>query len=79
MSKAALLDEIERERLIWEQLLEAVGKERMEQPGAAGAWSFKDVGASAPWPASTPPGPAQSPRPRPGPQTSTRTARPGSR
>jgi hypothetical protein len=43
MSKAALLDQIERERLIWEQLLRAVGEERMEQPGATGEWSFKDV------------------------------------
>jgi hypothetical protein len=43
MSKAALLDQIERERLIWEQLLRAVGEDRMEQPGATGEWSFKDV------------------------------------
>lgn len=43
ISKAALLDEVERELLIWEQLLGAVGKERMEQPGATGEWSFKDV------------------------------------
>jgi hypothetical protein len=41
--KAALLDQIERERLVWEQLVRAVGEERMEQPGAVGAWSFKDV------------------------------------
>lgn len=43
MSKAALLDQIERERLVWEQLLAAVGEERMEQPGLSGDWSFKDV------------------------------------
>jgi hypothetical protein len=43
MNKAALLDQIERERLLWEQLVRAVGEERMEQPGAAGAWTFKDV------------------------------------
>jgi hypothetical protein len=43
MSKAALLEQIERERLVWAQLLAVVGKERMEQPGATGAWSFKDV------------------------------------
>ncbi|NTV61950.1 MAG: ClbS/DfsB family four-helix bundle protein [Oscillochloris sp.] len=43
MSQAALLDQIERERLVWEQLLRAVGEERMEQPSATGAWSFKDV------------------------------------
>lgn len=43
VNKAALLEQIERERLVWEQLLRAVGEARMEQPGAAGAWSFKDV------------------------------------
>lgn len=43
INKAALLEQIERERLVWEQLLRAVGEERMEQPGATGAWSFKDV------------------------------------
>ncbi len=43
MSKAMLLDQIERERLVWERLLAAVGEERMEQPGASGEWSFKDV------------------------------------
>lgn len=43
MSKAALLDQIERERLVWEQLLTTVGEAHMEQPGATGEWSFKDV------------------------------------
>lgn len=43
ISKAALLDQIERERLVWEQLLRAVGEGRMEQPGATGEWTFKDV------------------------------------
>jgi hypothetical protein len=43
MSKTAMLDEIEREREVWEQLLAAVGEARMEQPGTSGAWSFKDV------------------------------------
>ncbi|MEN9938093.1 MAG: hypothetical protein RLZZ387_4672 [Chloroflexota bacterium] len=43
ISKAALLDEIERERMVWEQLLSAVGEERMQQPGATGEWTFKDV------------------------------------
>lgn len=41
--KAALLDQIEQERLVWEQLLKAVGEERMEQPGATDEWTFKDV------------------------------------
>lgn len=43
ISKAALLEQIERERQIWEQLLASVGEARMEQPGASGEWSFKDV------------------------------------
>jgi len=43
MSKAGLLDEIERERANWEQLLATVGEARMEQPGVVGAWTFKDV------------------------------------
>jgi hypothetical protein len=43
MSKTALLDQIARERLIWELLLTTVGEARMEQPGATGAWTFKDV------------------------------------
>jgi hypothetical protein len=43
MSTVALLDQIERERLVWAQLLRAVGEERMEQPGASDAWTFQDV------------------------------------
>ncbi len=42
-SKAALLERIERERLIWEQWLAEITENRMLQPGATGDWSFKDV------------------------------------
>lgn len=42
-SKDDLLAAIERERAGWEALLAEVGEDRMEQPGAAGDWTFKDV------------------------------------
>lgn len=42
-SKQQALDRIERERASWEALLAEVGEGRMERPGAAGAWTFKDV------------------------------------
>lgn len=42
-SKEQALDRIERERASWEALLAEVGEGRMERPGAAGAWTFKDV------------------------------------
>jgi len=41
--KAALLARIEAERGGWEALLAEVGEGRMERPGAAGDWTFKDV------------------------------------
>jgi hypothetical protein len=40
---SALLALIEHERTAWTELLAAVGHERMEQPGATGDWTFKDV------------------------------------
>ncbi len=43
MSKSQLLTRIEEERVFWERLLTEVGEERMEQPGATGNWTFKDV------------------------------------
>jgi len=43
MDKQELLERIEREADLWEMFLSEVGEERMEQPGAAGEWSFKDV------------------------------------
>jgi len=43
MSKHELLDTIQHEAREWERFLSEVGEERMEQPGATGEWSFKDV------------------------------------
>lgn len=43
MDKQALLAKIQHEFALWESFLREVGEERMEQPGAAGEWSFKDV------------------------------------
>jgi hypothetical protein len=41
--KAALLEQIEQERQIWEQLLAEVGEGRMLEPGVTADWTFKDV------------------------------------
>jgi hypothetical protein len=41
--RATWLERIGRERQMWERLLAEVGDDRMLEPGAAGAWSFKDV------------------------------------
>lgn len=43
MDKQALLEKIDREAASWEQFLAEVGETRMEQPGASGRWTFKDV------------------------------------
>jgi hypothetical protein len=43
MSKAALLELIERERGLWDDLVAEIGENRMLQPGATDDWSFKDV------------------------------------
>lgn len=42
-TKAALLDWVRRERAGWELLLAEVGEARMNEPGAMGEWSFKDL------------------------------------
>jgi len=42
-TKDELLATIDREIAGWEALLAEIGEERMERPGAAGAWIFKDV------------------------------------
>ena len=42
-TKTELLERIDAERAGWETLLSEVGEARMEQPGAAGDWTFKDV------------------------------------
>jgi hypothetical protein len=43
IDRTDVLAEIDRQREGWEGLLAEVGEERMEQPGAAGNWTFKDV------------------------------------
>jgi len=43
MNKQELLAIVEKEAEEWEMFLGEVGDERMEQPGAAEEWSFKDV------------------------------------
>ena len=43
ISRTDVLAEIDRQRAWWEGLLAEVGEERMEQSGATGDWSFKDV------------------------------------
>jgi len=42
-NKSALLQQIERERIFWEQLQAEIGEQRMLVPGATGEWAFKDV------------------------------------
>jgi hypothetical protein len=42
-TKDEALAGIERERAAWEALLAEVGEGRMERPGVAGEWTFKDV------------------------------------
>lgn len=42
-SKQELLGQIARERTHWESLVEEVGRERMNEPGAMGEWTFKDL------------------------------------
>ncbi len=41
--RAELLEQIERERRIWERLLAEADEARMTEPGVMGDWSFKDV------------------------------------
>lgn len=43
MNKHQLLDKIDHEAQIWDEFLHQVGRDRMEQPGATGDWTFKDV------------------------------------
>jgi hypothetical protein len=41
--KDRVLGKIEEERALWRDLVEAVGDDRMEEPGPMGDWSFKDL------------------------------------
>jgi hypothetical protein len=42
-SKSALLAQIEREHIFWEQLVAVIGEDHMLESGATGDWTFKDV------------------------------------
>ena len=42
-SKADWIDQIERARETWEEIVSKVGEARMDRPGATGDWTFKDV------------------------------------
>jgi hypothetical protein len=43
MRRADLLAELNAEYQGWERLLAKIGEDRMDEPGAAGTWSIKDV------------------------------------
>ena len=43
MSKPELLNWLQDEYQQWEELLNQIGPERMEQPGVSGYWSMKDI------------------------------------
>jgi hypothetical protein len=43
MNKTELLDNLHAEHQQWAALLAQIGEARMDQPGAAGPWSMKDI------------------------------------
>jgi hypothetical protein len=43
MTKQQLLDQLARERRLWEALLAEIGPARMELPGVTGDWTMKDT------------------------------------
>ena len=43
MNKSELLNWLQQEYQQWEELLDQIGPERMEQPGVNGDWSMKDI------------------------------------
>ena len=49
MDKATFLESVRSERARWEATLVEVGEGRMEEPGAEGDWSVKDVIAHISW------------------------------
>jgi Protein of unknown function (DUF1706) len=49
MDKKTFIEALRSGRTEWEALLAQVGKERMLQPGAAGAWSVKDIIVHVMW------------------------------
>jgi hypothetical protein len=44
-TKADLLNRIEEEREYWHRLVAKIDRDRMEEPGPMGQWSFKDLAA----------------------------------
>lgn len=45
LTKDRLIELIHRERTDWEKLVAEIGNARMNRPGLAGDWTFKDVAA----------------------------------
>ena len=43
MNKTDLLTGLQEEYRNWQELLDQIGPERMDQPGVAGTWSIKDI------------------------------------
>jgi uncharacterized protein (TIGR03083 family) len=44
-TRAEVLAALDRERANWQALVDEVGPDRMDEPGVAGDWTFKDVTA----------------------------------
>src|SRR5262245_32043991 len=42
-TRAQLLQEIHDEQRLWRDLVAEVGRDRMDQPGPMGEWTFKDL------------------------------------
>ena len=49
ITKAWVVQSIEQGRAEWDDILEEVGRERMEQPGVEGNWTVKDIVAHNMW------------------------------
>lgn len=45
ITQRAVIEAIRDERRKWQELVDEVGQDRMDVPGAAGDWTFKDVAA----------------------------------
>src|SRR5919201_4111436 len=41
--RTQLLDDIQREQRFWRDLVAQVGRDRMDEPGPMGEWTFKDL------------------------------------
>jgi hypothetical protein len=42
-TRRQLIDQIGAERQIWRSLVDEVGRDRMDEPGPMGSWTFKDL------------------------------------